>query len=889
MEDLDKIRPIAEKTLDAFHIISAKARDLLDAGANSDGAQPFAYSNTFTDDKPSKNRTTIAKGEISAREKLLKEPALARIIIENEAGKKKTVYICRDSAISIANEKIELASRDAPIGRFAALDIGDDQDVNGVEWYLVGKTLLQPTRRDENWDSKNSVFEWDQYGPVTVTSLLALLRTGAADEIDANVLDALLAEDPDNNYIFDGIRKSIVEGMSLRDQPILDKFQDEIFRLPINSQLLLTGPPGTGKTTTLIRRLGQKLNVEHLVETEKNILARNGVQSSDGTSSWIMFTPTELLKLYVKEAFNREGIAASDSRIQTWETYRSSLGRDVFPILRTSNRKSGLVLKTGLDHLKAETLADQTGWFDDFSNWHKKQFWDTLMVASLTLCEFEFEDIARFGRAMLKIAEGAKEKGAVSKLDDIYSQSEFVRERIGTLKTNIDNELKRFLNLSVNNDPRFLDELFIFTEKLTDIEQDEDADDEEEETFSSTGKRTIAANAYTNAMRSYARSVALKSPLRKQSRTWKIIDWIGDRLPSQDKLIDVGNAAAIRSALQKFNNPATLLINGARASYRRYRRESQTNSRWYQPHADFGGNASPLEIDIILLSMLENSSAVAKLPSVTRDNASPARGITDRFVTLQVNQVMVDEATDFSPIQLAAMAKLTPAGLNSFFACGDFNQRVTGWGSRNEEDIKWVSPLIKYRHIEVSYRQSAKLSLFANKVIRLAGGASKTPTKSKFANNEGVAPILKTNLGEPNEIAEWLAERIIEVEKTVSSLPSIAVLVSHEDDVEPIAGALEKALEDESINVIACRDGQVKGNESAVRVFNVEHIKGLEFEAVFFLDLDKLAQQKPDVFDKYLYVGATRAATFLGITCCNELPSMLEPLHTEFRPGWSEV
>ena len=27
--------------------------------------------------------------------------------------------------------------------------------------------------------------------------------------------------------------------------------------------------------------------------------------------SWIMFTPTELLKLYVKEAFNRESIPAS--------------------------------------------------------------------------------------------------------------------------------------------------------------------------------------------------------------------------------------------------------------------------------------------------------------------------------------------------------------------------------------------------------------------------------------------------------------------------------------------------------------------------------------------------------------------------------------------------
>jgi len=43
----------------------------------------------------------------------------------------------------------------------------------------------------------------------------------------------------------------------------------------------------------------------------------------DHTSDWVMFTPTELLKLYVKEAFNREGIPAPDDRISTWSDYMS--------------------------------------------------------------------------------------------------------------------------------------------------------------------------------------------------------------------------------------------------------------------------------------------------------------------------------------------------------------------------------------------------------------------------------------------------------------------------------------------------------------------------------------------------------------------------------------
>lgn len=58
----------------------------------------------------------------------------------------------------------------------------------------------------------------------------------------------------------------------------------------------------------------------------------------------------------------------------------------------------------------------------------------------------------------------------------------------------------------------------------------------------------------------------------------------------------------------------------------------------------------------------------------------------------------------------------------------------------------------------------------------------------------------------------------------------------------------------------------------------MEHIKGLEFEAVFFVDIDKLAQSYPETYEKYLYVGVTRAATYLGMTCSTTLPSLLEPL-----------
>jgi hypothetical protein len=62
---------------------------------------------------------------------------------------------------------------------------------------------------------------------------------------------------------------------------------------------------------------------------------------------------------------------------------------------------------------------------------------------------------------------------------------------------------------------------------------------------------------------------------------------------------------------------------------------------------------------------------------------------------------------------------------------------------------------------------------------------------------------------------------------------------------------------------------------------------GLEFEAVFFVGVDDLARAHPDLFDKYLYVGATRAATYLGLTSSGQsLPPALEALKDDFGEDW---
>jgi hypothetical protein len=165
--------------------------------------------------------------------------------------------------------------------------------------------------------------------------------------------------------------------------------------------------------------------------------------------------------------------------------------------------------------------------------------------------------------------------------------------------------------------------------------------------------------------------------------------------------------------------------------------------------------------------------------------------------------------------------------IRSFFACGDFNQRLTTWGSRSIDDVKWVFPEIDIKEITVSYRQSRRLNDLARAIIVAAGGTDSGVTLPAHVDNEGVSPTLLEHAQDQIQIVDWLAQRIREIEQFLGQMPSIAIFVESEAEVQPVADALNEALAAENAQVIACPKGQVMGQDNDVRVFDVQHIKGL--------------------------------------------------------------
>lgn len=879
---------LADQTLSFFKKTADAARSEMHESAP--GPASLAAVNTFTGTKTLDKLSDIGTEKRRRLAILSSEPAIARIVVM-EDGKPIVYYIARATPDSGQEPNIRVANYRASLGRLASLPVGAKYakpTPKGEQLLeILEKTLLQPSLDPEGWDSKNSKFEHIGHFPKTIVSLRHLLPRAASMEMD--LLDELLAEAKEAENVVEGFRRSVLAKMGLREAGALDEFQDEIFRLPLSTRLLILGPPGTGKTTTLIKRLGLKLDVTHLTDTEKSVISRTAAGMAGLGNSWLMFAPTDLLAQYVKENFAREEVPASDLRIETWTSFRQDIARKKLGILRTAARRGGLVMKETVSSLQNATLKRQTAWYVDFEIWQNEAFWSDLGANAKLLLEAEAGELRTMGLRLEGLLKGADAKGPLSLADIMETAAELSKASLD-LRQGSERRAREAFAKQLAKDRGLLTALADFVASLEDDaeEPDDAVVDDEEDRIVSQDTREAAFLAYVETVGALARAHVSGRKVAPRSRTGKILAWLGGRIPSESELSILGRALRASSAVTRLSNPLRRYMVGIPQRYRQFRRQRQAEGKWYSASGFVGSEAHPLEIDVILLARLRSTATLLADRRFAASIADASYASLKNVADLYRTQIAVDEATDFSPIQLACMAALGDPAARSFTACGDFHQRITAWGSRSLEDLVLLDGL-DVRGINITYRHSRQLNEFAHKLISSEYRDSAPPSLPEHVDNEGVPPALGIGLRTDADIAAWIVRRIEEIENISGGIPSVAVLVDVEDRVSPLAKSLDTLLSQRNLNLnaVACQGGLAIGRDNQVRVFDVQHIKGLEFEAVFFVGLDRLAKREPDIFAKYLYVGATRAALFLGLTIEDRLPPILADMRSTFVEGWT--
>lgn len=674
----------------------------------------------------------------------------------------------------------------------------------------------------------------------------------------------------------------------LRYQPILDEIQDKIKSSNIfTGKLIINGGPGTGKTTSLIQRMKflTSVSIEEFAElspNQKQILF-------DQQRSWIFFTPTELLKLFLKNSMVKEDLAASDNTVRVWQDYKTLLFREYkltdpstqMPFKISRNDSEKILIPSDAANLKKFERKFQLY----FLNLQKQKL---KRLQNFDLSYFSWKSLGNDIKREVsnyEINEMIDAMRLYVNLEDKFAKQ--TKELSGQLNNLVTESAAKIL-YSLKNDVLRYDELADMLRSETRIELDEIDEPEDDEEETGNENPTDPSIDIDIKLLSVIKSLIRKNALKKHDKEVKFSTRFKkylEKIPETDGVtseIKIGEIAFFRKYFERLTNGlVSNMYREVSASYKRFRRSelSQNSKLWDSKILEklIADNNSRLHIDeqaflitfinninILLSKNFRNIYNTANHPFIEgfRQNCKAVIGI--------------DEATDFRLVDLLCMSSFNHPDFNSVTLSGDMMQKITKDGLYSWNDYLSFYKKTEIHNLEVSYRQSQTLLNLAQKIYRSLNSEDAV-YRSYIAKSENEPePLLYISEDNDHKL-KWIVNRILEICKAYSFIPSIAIFLPDESQLESFADNLNQfdELFESGITVKACRNGEVLGNKDTVRVFSIDKIKGLEFDTVIFHNVDEILDNglSTEMFYKYVYVGLSRASFYLGMTLNKQLPN----------------
>jgi len=735
---------------------------------------------------------------------------------------------------------------------------------------------------------------------------------------EAKKLVAELAQnEAEINELKSRITKYIAQEVALRDNPHLDEYQEEIKRSKVfDGPLIINGGPGTGKTTSLIQRITYLTSVT-IEEKTGELSPEKSEMLFNQRKSWIFFSPTDLLRDYLANAMIAEGLDADKSRVRTWDNHRTVLLRQA-GLINTETKKP-FVIKNGKSyfHPSADIYVTVKRLFlkhimdaqkDKVAKIHQEDIIKKLQTPiDVIAAENKRKELYR---EVTKMQDASKYALKLDKHSDWFTFYKNFRNSFLEFFNALNKDIRDQLNddaarLQINIEKNaelyeWIKKWVISDTRNTNVDPDTDDEDydAEDNINGLNPNETIDLRRIINGkLKGMLRSLAIRSidaTNNKLSDKNKVLYEKISSLVKEEKLPHLGIQLYFKKYFELLGRgPEINYLNEIPKHYKAFRRiKLKDNPRVL---TDIGikecndaiskDSINHQEADLILCIIFDICRAIFETDKKYYNESDHLYLTAYKENAKAV--VAIDEATDFSIWELAVMSTLSHPLFNSVTLSGDLMQRMTTKGIHSWSDYQKIYPDAEVQDLVIAYRQTAKLLKIASSIYE---NILEVPAKFRPYHDEDdrdPEPLVFIGDDEEEKLS-WVVARIMEIHHLYgTSFPTVAIFVKNDTEVLRISNLLKdySELEEVGIGVSACVQGQILGNQEHIRVFSIEYIKGLEFGAVFFLDLDQLSDGEQELINKFIYVGLSRANLFSGVTFMDDYPESISYLEPIFKEG----
>lgn len=695
---------------------------------------------------------------------------------------------------------------------------------------------------------------------------------------------------------------------SIRQKFLLDQDQNKIKRTQLlNGPLVINGGPGTGKTTLLIHRIQYMLDAEIENDVNLKIKLSNDEKSflRNQKTGWIFFSPTELLKKYLENAMAAEGLEAHDDTVKTWDQQRAYY-KTAFGLFNTEKGRPFQSFNDN-EYLWSLSALELKNLINSFESYFLNEAERKIkQIAEINLPDVSWKTQAQEIIRSLNLSNGQTTlAGLIIKLND-------VENRFSELRISIEKQYKDLIDqisvtiqrkLTKADKEYFIQVLKDRKSKNMEFNNEEDEKEQEEFVTAFEDEEIIDGKKLeVDTNKIIKRVIRLKSLTKIDANTTlkKSDQIILDRIEGyydDQSLNNIGTSSLFNKYFKPLLKGAdSVLFSLIPRAYKSYRKELCTNLNLLPNTSKEKLKViiatTPIntrihndELDFLILVLLKISRVFYQTSPQSFQNSE--NSILNVYKSSMKALVAVDEATDFTLSQIASMYYMSRPRLNAMTLSGDVMQQMNEQGIEDWKELKHVLPDIEIRSLTKSYRQTNRLLELAIELYKNRFGVEPGFYSAEKANEDDPAPLVFINEDFKIKV-DWIAEQIISLFNIYENIiPNIAVFVKDDKSILEIADLLNKnqKLLDYNIRVKPCIGEGDIGSAEFVRVFNINLIKGMEFESVFFIDIDDYEDNNIKILDKLIYVGISRATYYLAITLKNGFPKILEPIKHLFENG----